>query len=68
MATLLTLQEAIKFNRLDDFIAQSEAEGVSSASEAEFEKTIKRVVKAPPPQGRTSGYRARGGSNGKKTR
>lgn len=65
MATLLTLQEAIKFNRLDDFIAQSEAEGVASASEAEFDKMVKRVVKARPPQGRTSGSRARGGSRGK---
>ena len=37
MATALTLKEALKANRLDDFIAQAEADGVTSATEALFD-------------------------------
>lgn len=68
MAIMLTLQEALKTNRLDDFIAQSEAAGVAAAKSDDFDRVVKRVVKALPPRGQTSGSRARGGSNGKKTR
>lgn len=68
MATMLTLKEALETNQLRNFVAQAEAAGVEAASQAEFDEIVKRVVKAPPPQGQTSGSRARGGSSGKKTR
>lgn len=65
MATALTLNEALRTHRLDDFIAQAEAAGVRAADEAEFNKLVGRVVKAPLPEGQTSRSRARGGSRGK---
>lgn len=65
MATQLTLNEAIRLNRLADFIAQAEAAGVEAADEAEFNKLLGRVVKAPQPASRTSRSRARDGSRGK---
>ena len=65
MATQLTLNEALRLNRLADFIAQAEAQGVAAADEAEFERLLGRVVKAPQPSGRTSRSRGRGGSRGK---
>lgn len=68
MATQLTLNEAIRLNRLADFIAQAEAAGVAAADEAEFENLLGRIIKAPQPEGRTSRSRARDGSRGKRTR
>ena len=68
MATQLTLNEAIRLNRLADFIAQAEAAGVEAANEAGFEELLGRVVKAPPPADRTFRSRARGGSRGTQTR
>lgn len=65
MATRLTLNEALRRNRLADFICQAEAEGVAAANEAEFQELVGRLVKAPRPAGRTSRSRARGGSAGK---
>jgi hypothetical protein len=65
MATQLTLNEAIRLNRLADFIAQAEADGVAAADAAEFEEGLERLIKAPRPAGRTSRSRARGGSRGK---
>lgn len=63
MATSLTLNEALRDDRLDDFIAQAEAEGVAAANEAEFDRLMRRVT-VPLPEGRTSRSRARGGSRG----
>jgi hypothetical protein len=65
MATVLTLNEALRTHRLDDFIAQAEAEGVAAALQSEFDELIGRVVKAPLPEGQTSHSHARGGSRGK---
>lgn len=65
MATVLTLQEALKSNRLEDFIAQAEAEGVAAALQAEFDDLVGRVVKAPQPEGQTSHSRVRGLKRGK---
>jgi hypothetical protein len=64
MDRYLTLQEALNSNRLDDFIAQAEAEGVEAANRAEFEELVGRVT-APQPEGQTSRSRAGGGSRGK---
>jgi hypothetical protein len=65
VATQLTLNEAIRLNRLADFIAQAEANGVAAADEAEFDERLSALIKAPRPEGRTSRSRARGGSRGK---
>lgn len=61
---MITLSEALANDRLDEFIAQAEAEGVGPADRAQFEALVGRVT-APQPEGRTSRSRARGGSAGK---
>jgi len=69
MATpLLNLKDAIEQDRLPEFIAEQEARGVKKVSKRKFDKLVKQAVKEHPPQGQTSGSRARGGSSGKKTR
>lgn len=60
----LTLQEALNSNRLEDFIAQAEAEGVEAADREMFDELVGRVT-APRPEGQTSRSRAGGGSRGK---
>ncbi len=65
MATLLTLNEALRTNRIDDFIAQAEAAGVAAAETVEFDSAIRRLVKAPPPEDQTSRSRGPGGSPGR---
>lgn len=65
MATVLTLQEALKSNRLEDFIAQAEAEGVAAALQAEFDDLVGRVVRVPQQEGQTSRSPARGSKRGK---
>jgi hypothetical protein len=52
MDSYLTLQEALNSNRLEDFIAQAEAQGVEAANRMEFESLVKRVT-APLPEGQT---------------
>lgn len=64
MDAYLTLREALDSNRLDDFIAQAEAEGVEAANRELFDQVVERVT-APLPEGRTSRSRARGSSRGK---
>lgn len=61
---MLTLNEALRTDRLEDFIAQAEAEGVEAADSEAFDRLV-RVVTAPLPEGRTSHSRARGSSRGK---
>lgn len=61
----LTLAEAIKTNRLEDFIAQEEARGVPVANAKEFQKSIDAIIKATPQEDQTSHSRERDGSNGK---
>ena len=51
--TELTLAVALKQNRLADFAAQAEAEGIGPADRAQFEKILGRVT-APLPEGQTS--------------
>lgn len=65
MAITLTLAEALRTDRLADFIAQAEAEGVAAADEEAFERLLGHVVKVPQPAGQTSRSPARGGSRGK---
>ena len=64
MDAYLTLQEALDSNRLDDFIAQAEAEGVEAANRELFEQVVGRIT-APRSEGRTSRSRGGGSKRGK---
>jgi hypothetical protein len=64
MTARITLAEALREDRLADFIAQAEAEGVGPANGADFNANLGAVI-APPPAGQTSRLPARGGSGGK---
>ena len=59
---MITLSQAIKDGRLDDFINQAEARGVSPISEAEFDETASVVIKTPPQGDQTSCSPHRDGS------
>lgn len=51
---MISLSEALRTNRLEEFIAEQEAAGVPSADIKEFEKLAARVIKHTPPANRTS--------------
>lgn len=65
----LTLSEALKNGRLQEFIDKQEGLKIPSVKIKDFEKVVKKAVKKAvkerPPQDQTSGSRARGGSRGK---
>lgn len=61
----LSLADAIKAGRLDDFVAQEEARGVGPISEAEFNDTASLVIKTPQSDDQTSRSPRRDGSRGK---
>ena len=67
MADRLTLVEAIKTGRIDDFVRQEEARGIGPASEREVRRLLKMAatIKLPKSKGRTSRSASRGGSSGK---
>lgn len=65
MTKTMSLQDAIKDGRLEDFIAQEEARGVGPISEAEFDNTASTVIRTPPQYDQTSGSPLRDGSRGK---
>jgi len=50
----ITLAEALAEGRLDEFIAQAEAQGVGPASSERFETGLGRLVTEPPPEDQTS--------------
>lgn len=58
---MITLQDAIKFDQLDEFIAQEEARGVKPITKAEFDETASAVIKTPPQSDQTSGSPRRDG-------
>lgn len=60
----LSLAEACRTNRLDDFIAQEEARGVVADREA-FERLVSSAVKPPQSAGQTSRSPSGDGSTGK---
>jgi hypothetical protein len=64
MDAYLTLREALESNRLDDFIAQAEEEGVEAANRELFDEIVQRVT-APQPAGQTSRSRGGGSKRGK---
>lgn len=62
--TRLTLAEALASNRLADFAAQAEAEGVGPADRSQFEALVGRLT-APQPEDQTSRSPDGGASRGK---
>lgn len=58
---MLSLREAVKNGRLQEFIAQEEARGVEPISEAEFNDTASAVIKTPQSDDQTSGSLPRDG-------
>jgi hypothetical protein len=61
----ISLSEALRTNRLEEFIAQCEADGMATAAQAEFDEAVRRVATQPRPEDRTSRFRRLGGSTGK---
>ena len=61
----LTLSDAQKEGRLDDFARQEEARGIGRTDRDRFDKTLSVLIKSPPAEGQTSRSASRGGSNGK---
>ena len=61
----ISLSEALKTGRLQDFIAQQEAISAGSITERQFDAAVKDVATAPKRPDQTSGSRAPGGSSGK---
>lgn len=60
----LSLSEALATNRLHDFIAKAEAEGIGPADRAQFDALMGRVT-APQPEDQTSRSRGHGSKRGK---
>ena len=50
---MLTLAQTLSENRLAEFAAQAEAEGVGPADRTQFDKMLARVI-APLPESQTS--------------
>ena len=65
MPDRLTLVEALKADRLDEFVAQAEAEGIGPTNVADFDEAVRRLATQPQSEGRTSRSASRGGSSGK---
>jgi len=64
MMARISLSEALAANRLSDFIAQAEADGIGPIDRSEFDAMVGRVT-APQPEGQTSRSRGSGGSRGR---
>lgn len=60
---MLTLAEAIEQDRLDEFVAQAEEQGVGPADRAQFEALVGTLT-APQPEYRTSRSRGDGSKRG----
>ena len=50
---MLTLNEAVKSGRLQDFIAQEEARGIGPIDRADLDRAIATLIKAPQSEGQT---------------
>jgi hypothetical protein len=64
---MLSLAEALKTGRLQEFIAQEEARGVGPIDRAEFDALLKKAATATQSKGRTSRCASDDGSSGKRT-
>lgn len=61
----LSLSKALKTGRLEEFIAQTEAQGVGPVTEADFNEAVRRVATPPQSADRTSRSASGDGSTGK---
>jgi hypothetical protein len=59
---MLSLGDAIKSGRLQEFIAQAEASDLGPVSEAEFDRTASTLIKTPLSDDQTSGSSQTDGS------
>ena len=64
---MLTLTQAIKTGKLQEFTEQEEARGMGPIDRAEFESLSTALIKARQSTGRTSRSSSGDGSSGKKT-
>lgn len=65
---MLTLADALREGRLDEFIAQEEARGVGAADKADLDRALEALIKQPQSEDRTSRSASPDGSTGKRTR
>lgn len=65
---MLSLAEAIRSDRLADFIAQEEARGIGPIDRGDLDREIAALIKEQQSEGQTSRSASRDGSSGKKTR
>jgi hypothetical protein len=65
---VLTLAEAQKYDRLEEFIAEQEAAGIGPIEIDAFKTLAAALIKAPPPEGQTSHFSSDGNSSGKRIR
>jgi hypothetical protein len=64
----LSLSDAQRRGRIDEFITLEEARGVGPIDRAEFDAGTSKLIKAPQSEGQTSHSASGGNSSGKKTR
>lgn len=63
---MLTLSEALRTDRLAEFIRQEEARGIGPVARKKIDDAVKRIATTPlKSKGRTSRSTLRGGSSGK---
>jgi hypothetical protein len=64
----LSLREAIRANRLEEFIVQEEARGIGPINRADLDRALAKVIKAPLSKDQTSRSPLPDGSTGTRTR
>jgi hypothetical protein len=65
---VLTLAEAQKSGRLQEFITEQEAAGIGPIEIDALKSLTEALIKAPPPKDQTSRSSSAGNSTGKRTR
>lgn len=61
----ISLAEAMKSDRLEDFILQEESRGVGSVDRADLDEALRRVIRPHQSERRTSRSASAGGLTGK---
>lgn len=64
----LSLSEALKSGKIDQFIREQESAGVGPISQADFDTAAIKVIKSGQSEDQTSRSASRDGSTGKRTR
>ena len=65
---MISLSQALKEDRLSDFIAQEEARSIGPVDRADFGALTATLIKAPQSENQTSRSSSGDGSTGKRTR